>query len=56
MCTIAGLHLGLVGAFNYNVFDRFLGMGSMITKVIYIVTGLLALYSAWHMIQWSQKK
>ncbi len=45
--TVAGLHLGLMGAFNINIFDMFLG--TVVTKWLYILIGALALYSLWHM-------
>ena len=50
-CTVAALHLGLVGGFNFNLFDTLLGAGSMVTKTLYIVIGLLAVYSLWCMSQ-----
>ena len=50
LCTVAAIHLGLVGAFNINVFDSVLGAGSVITKVIFVITGLLGLYSLKHML------
>ena len=55
LCTIAALHLGLVGAFNYNVFDTVLGAGSMATRIIYAIIGLLGLYSVGHMLKHAKK-
>ena len=55
LCTIAALHLGVVGAFSYNVFTALFGVGSFVTKVIYIVIGLLGLYSLRHMLTCAKK-
>jgi uncharacterized membrane protein YuzA (DUF378 family) len=41
---IGGLNWGLVGAFGYNLVEALLGDGS-ITRVVYILVGLSALYS-----------
>jgi uncharacterized membrane protein YuzA (DUF378 family) len=48
--TVAGVHLGLVGAFGFNLFDSIFGAGSAVTRVIYVLIGLLGLYSLKHMI------
>jgi len=55
LCTIAAVHLGLIGAFNYNVFDKLFGTG-MVTRTVYIIIGLLGLYSVGHMLQCAKKK
>lgn len=47
--VIAGaLNWGLVGAFHLNLIERILGSNSFITRVIYILVGLSALYLLWH--------
>jgi hypothetical protein len=52
LCTLAGLQLGLVGAFNFDL----LGMlGTGLARVLYIIIGLGALYSLWHMITYMKK-
>ena len=43
LLVIGGLNWGLVGAFNTNVVEMILGMGTA-TKVVYILVGLSALY------------
>jgi len=42
---VAGVHLGLIGAFGFNVFDSLFGAGSAVTRVLYVVIGLLALWT-----------
>jgi len=56
LCTVAGLHLGLIGAFNFNVFDSVLGAGSIAERIVYIIIGLLGLYSVGHMLKYAKKK
>lgn len=52
LCTLAGLQLGLVGAFNFDL----LGMlGAGIAKILYIIIGLGALYSLWHLVTCKKK-
>ena len=55
LCTIAALHLGLVGAFGYDVFGKILGAGSTANRIVYVVIGLLGLYSLGHMLTCSKK-
>ena len=44
LVIIGGLNLGIAG-FGYNVIESFLGVGSLITNIIYWLIGLAALYS-----------
>ena len=46
LLLIGGLNWGLVGAFNYNVITSLLGDGSTMTRAVYAVVGLCALYEA----------
>ena len=48
LVIVGGLNWGLVGAMNYNLVESLLGMG-LITKIIYDVIGLAALYSIYAM-------
>lgn len=45
LLVIGGLNWGLT-AFNYNVVDMIFGVGSAISRVIYILVGLSAIYLA----------
>ena len=52
LCTIAAVHLGLIGAFNLNL----LGMlGAGIARILYIIIGLGGLLSLWHMVTCKKK-
>lgn len=51
LLLIGGINWGLVGAFNYNLVGNLLGDTSMITRVVYGLVGLCALYSAYKFTQ-----
>ena len=44
LVIIGGLNWGIIGLFNYNVVDAIFGVGSTISRIIYIIVGLAALY------------
>lgn len=44
LLVVGGLNWGLVGFFNYNLIDAILGAGSTITRIVYVLVGLSALY------------
>jgi hypothetical protein len=46
LLLIGGLNWGLVGAFNYNLVTTLLGDGSTMTRAVYAIVGLCALYEA----------
>jgi uncharacterized membrane protein YuzA (DUF378 family) len=46
LLLIGGINWGLVGAFNYNVITNLLGDGSTMTRAVYAIVGLCALYEA----------
>lgn len=45
LIIVGGLNWGLVGLFNYNLVDSIFGMGSMLSRGVYIIVGIAALYS-----------
>ena len=51
----AFLHLGLIGAFNFNVFDSIFGAGSLITRVIFVIFGLVGLYTLGRLLTYKKK-
>ena len=55
LTTIGALNWGLVGAFNYNVVSMLLGVGSMPTRIVYVLVGLAGVWSLVHMIKWARK-
>ena len=44
LVIIGGLNWGLVGIFDYNLVDAIFGAGSVLSRIVYIVVGLAALY------------
>jgi uncharacterized membrane protein YuzA (DUF378 family) len=48
---IGGLNWGLVGIFNYNLVTSLLGDASMMTKVVYALVGICALYEGFQFLQ-----
>ncbi len=46
LLVIGGLNLGLVGLFDYNVIGMVFGDMSTLTRIIYDLIGLSALYLA----------
>jgi uncharacterized protein len=56
LVIIGGINWGLVGAFDYNLVDSLFGMGSAISKVIYILVGLAALYMLYPLFAGAKKE
>ena len=46
LLLIGGINWGLVGIFNYNLVTTLLGDGSTMTRAVYGIVGLCALYEA----------
>ena len=44
LTVIGGLNWGLIGLINFNVVDAIFGVGSIISRTIYVIIGLAALY------------
>ena len=51
LLLLGGINLGLIGAFNYNLINTMLGDGSTMTRVLYSLVGLGALYEAFKMMK-----
>ena len=51
LLLIGGLNWGLVGIFNYNLVTAMLGDASMMTKVVYALVGVCALYEGFQFLQ-----
>jgi len=47
LMIIGGLNWGLIGFFNYNLVTSLLGDASQMTKIVYCVVGVCALYEAY---------
>lgn len=44
LIIIGGINWGLVGAFDFNLVDKLFGTGSALSRIIYCLVGLSALY------------
>lgn len=44
LLIVGGLNWGLSAAFQWNVVDMLLGAGSAVSRVVYILVGLAAVY------------
>jgi len=51
LLVIGGLNWGLVGIFNYNLVTSLLGDASMMSKVVYGLVGLCALYEGFQFLK-----
>ena len=51
LLLIGGINWGLVGVFNYNLVTSLLGDASMMTKVVYGLVGLGALYQGFQFLK-----
>ncbi len=51
LLMIGGINWGLVGWLEYNLVDEIFGVGSGLSRVIYAVVGVAALYSVYGMIK-----
>ena len=51
LVVIGGINWGLVGAFNYNLVTSLLGDASTMTRAVYALVGLGALYEAYQFMQ-----
>ena len=45
--VIGGLNWGLMGVADINLVDWIFGTGSMLSRLVYIIVGLSAVYVAW---------
>lgn len=53
--AIAALNWGLVGLLNLNLVESLLGAGSALTKIVYILIGLVGLYKVYLMVGGKKK-
>lgn len=44
LVIIGGLNWGLVGLFEFNLVDFIFGVGSILSRIIYILVGIAALW------------
>ncbi|AKB77028.1 DUF378 domain-containing protein [Methanosarcina horonobensis HB-1 = JCM 15518] len=44
LVIVGGLNWGLIGLFDFNLVDAIFGVGSTLSRIVYIIVGLAALY------------
>lgn len=44
LVIIGGINWGLIGAFDFNLVDTLFGEGSTLSRIVYILVGLAAVY------------
>lgn len=44
LVIVGGLNWGLIGLFDFNLVDAIFGVGSTLSRIVYILVGLAALY------------
>jgi uncharacterized membrane protein YuzA (DUF378 family) len=44
LTIVGGLNWGLVGGFDFNLVDALFGEGSTLSRIVYVLVGLSALY------------
>ena len=45
LVIIGAIVWGIIGIFNYNIVDALFGVGSIISKIIYILVGISVLWA-----------
>ena len=53
--VLGAVNWGLVGLLNLNIVEVILGVGSMLTKAVYIIIGLAGLYKAYMLVGGNKK-
>lgn len=56
LLIIGGFNWGLVGWLDYNLVDSLFGVGSVISRVIYAIVGIAALYGIYTMVKMFSNK
>ena len=49
LLIVGGLNWGLVGLFQYNLVDGIFGVDSVMSRIVYAIVGLAALYCVYTM-------
>jgi hypothetical protein len=44
LVLVGGINWGLVGAFDFNLVDSLFGEGSMLSRTVYVLVGLAAVW------------
>jgi uncharacterized membrane protein YuzA (DUF378 family) len=55
LMIIGGINWGLIGAFDVNLLTSLFGVGTPLTRLVYAVVGLAALYGVYMLTKLSQR-
>lgn len=55
LLVIGGLNWGLVGLFGFNLVSAIFGAGTLLTRAIYVLVGLSAVYTAVEAFQFEKR-
>lgn len=56
LLVVGGLNWGLVGFFKYNLVDKVFGVESGVSRVIYALVGVAALWGLWTIVSMMSAK
>jgi len=56
LLIVGGLNWGLVGLFNFDLVAALFGEMSIISRLVYILVGISAIYLAVEAVRWSSQK
>ena len=56
LLIIGGFNWGLVGWLDYNLVDSLFGVGSIISRVVYAIVGVAALFGIYTMVKMFSNK
>lgn len=51
LTIVGGINWGLVGIADFNLVNMLLGFAPMLERIVYIVVGLSAIYTAYDMVE-----
>ncbi len=47
LTIIGAINWGLIGLFDFNLVDTIFGVGSMLSRLIYIIVGICGIVNIW---------
>ncbi len=56
LIIVGGLNWGLVGFFKWNLVDHLFGAGSALSRIVYALVGLAALYAVYALTKMAPKE
>lgn len=56
LLIIGGLNWGLVGVFDFNLVAALFGEMSLLSRIVYVLVGISAIYLAIEAVRWGSKK